>query len=197
MSRFKFRRPSPALVISLIAMFVALGSGAYAATKIGTSDLKNKAVTSKKLDKKAAKASKIAKDAVKKNKIASEAVTTGKIADLGVSNSKLLSPTIWAYISGGATPSITRSNVDSETGAGATAVSRVNAGNYRVTFQPQDPSLDGISGCLPLAVASDVGDERTAQADLDVTDNTQVFVRTRDTISGDSADSAFNIALFC
>ena len=196
MSRFKFRRPSPALVISLIAMFVALGSGAYAATKIGTSDLKNKAVTSKKLDKKAAKASKIAKDAVKKNKIASEAVTTGKIADLGVSNSKLLSPTIWAYISGGATPSITRSNVDSETGAGATAVSRVNAGNYRVTFQPQDPSLDGISGCLPLAVASEVGNDRTAQADLDAVDNTRVFVRTRDS-SGVPTDSAFNIALFC
>ncbi len=197
MSKSKLRRPSPALVISLIAMFVAIGGTALAAkivTKPG--QLANKVVTSKKLDKKSVKSSKLAKEAVKENKIKGQAVTTGKIADLGVSNSKLLSPTIWAYISGGAAPSITRSNLDSETGAGATAVSRVNAGNYRVTFQPQDPSLDGISGCLPLAVASDVGQDRTAQADLDATDNTRVFVRTRDS-TGASTDSAFNIALFC
>ena len=43
--------PSPALVISLIALFVALGSGAYAASKIGTSDLKRNAVTTPKLAK--------------------------------------------------------------------------------------------------------------------------------------------------
>ena len=197
MSKSKFRRPSPALIISVIAMFVALGSGAYAASKIGTSDLKNKAVTSKKLDKKAAKGSNIAKDAIKSNKIAGEAVTTGKLADLGVTNSKLSSPTLWAYIDGSNPPSITRSNLNGTTGAGATAVTRIAAGNYRVTFEPQDPSLDGISGCVPLATASDVGQDRIAQADLDVTDNTKVFVRTRVSSTGTSTDADFNIALFC
>ena len=35
--------PSPALMISLIALFVALGSGAYAASKIRTKDIKDEA----------------------------------------------------------------------------------------------------------------------------------------------------------
>ena len=196
MSRTKSRRPSPALIISVIALFVALGSGAYAATKIGTSDLKNKAVTTKKLDKKAATGSKIAKDAVKTNKIADQAVGTSKIEELGVTTDKLFAPTLWAYVKGGVGPTIERSNVSSQTGAGATGVTRVNAGNYRVTYEPTDPSLDGIDGCLPLAVAASVGDQRWAQADIDVTDNTRVFVRTRNA-AGTSTDADFNIALFC
>ena len=50
MSNLKWR-PSPALVISLVALFVALAGGAYAATKIDTSDIKKAAVTGKKLAK--------------------------------------------------------------------------------------------------------------------------------------------------
>ncbi len=51
MSRSKFGRPSPALIIAIVALFVALGSGAYAATKIGTSDIQNRAVTKQKIAK--------------------------------------------------------------------------------------------------------------------------------------------------
>ena len=40
MSKLRAGRPSPALVISLLALFVALGGSAYAATKIGTKDIK-------------------------------------------------------------------------------------------------------------------------------------------------------------
>lgn len=43
------RLPSPSLVISLLALFVALGGVGYAAATIGTSDIKNQAVTSKKI----------------------------------------------------------------------------------------------------------------------------------------------------
>ena len=52
-----FRAPSPALVISLIALFVALGGTSYAAitrlpaNSVGTAQLKNNAVTGKKLAK--------------------------------------------------------------------------------------------------------------------------------------------------
>jgi hypothetical protein len=51
------RMPSPALVISLIALFVALGGTSYAAmtrlpaNSVGTAQLKNNAVTGKKLAK--------------------------------------------------------------------------------------------------------------------------------------------------
>jgi hypothetical protein len=52
--RKKLRAPSPALVISLIALFVALGGTTYAATSlpansVGTKQIKNKAVTAAKL----------------------------------------------------------------------------------------------------------------------------------------------------
>jgi hypothetical protein len=46
LSRFRL---SPAFPISLIALFVALGGVGYAAATIGTKDLKNNAVTSKKI----------------------------------------------------------------------------------------------------------------------------------------------------
>jgi hypothetical protein len=43
------RLPSPSLVISMLALFVSLGGVGYAAATIGTSDIKNGAVTSKKI----------------------------------------------------------------------------------------------------------------------------------------------------
>ena len=43
------RRPSPAFVISVIALFVALGGAGYAATKINGSELQNRSVKGKKL----------------------------------------------------------------------------------------------------------------------------------------------------
>lgn len=46
MSRFK---PSPALVVSAIALFMALGGTSYAAFTVGTSQIKSGAVTTKKL----------------------------------------------------------------------------------------------------------------------------------------------------
>jgi hypothetical protein len=53
----RLRTPSPAFVVSLIALFVALGGTTYAATRlpansVGTLQLKNGAVTNKKVAKK-------------------------------------------------------------------------------------------------------------------------------------------------
>lgn len=60
----RFRTPSPALVISLIALFVALGGTSYAAialpkNSVGTKQLKNNAVTSAKIKNGAVTAAKI------------------------------------------------------------------------------------------------------------------------------------------
>lgn len=43
------KRPSLAIVISMVALVVAMGGTSYAAVKIGTSDLQNSAVTSSKI----------------------------------------------------------------------------------------------------------------------------------------------------
>ena len=52
MRSLRLRKPSPALVIAVIALFVGLGGGAYAA-KVGTNQLKAKSVTTGKIAGKA------------------------------------------------------------------------------------------------------------------------------------------------
>jgi len=79
-------RLSPALVISLIALFVALGTGAWAVSSlpkhsVGTKQLKKKAVGSKQLKKKAVKTKNLADSSVATAKIAAGAVTADKVAD--------------------------------------------------------------------------------------------------------------------
>ena len=57
------RRPSPSLVLSIIALIAAAGGGyAIAASKIQTSDIAKQAVTNKKIAKKTIKASRVADD---------------------------------------------------------------------------------------------------------------------------------------
>jgi hypothetical protein len=64
MNWLRSRRPSPALLISLIALFVALGGTGYAALKlpknsVGTKQLKKNAVTGSKINKNAVTGSKV------------------------------------------------------------------------------------------------------------------------------------------
>jgi hypothetical protein len=55
----KNRRPSPALVISVLALFVALGGTGYAASQINGKTLKNNSVTGKKLKNKTVTGAKV------------------------------------------------------------------------------------------------------------------------------------------
>jgi hypothetical protein len=74
MSNLKGRQ-SPALVVSLIALFVALGGGAYAAKKI-----KNNAISAKKLKDVSVNADKLQDNAVGTDKITDGAVTSEKVS---------------------------------------------------------------------------------------------------------------------
>ena len=71
-------RPSPALVVASIALFVAIGGIGWAAATIGTSDIKQGAATKQKLHKKVVSTKKIAADAVTGNKIQDGAVAREK-----------------------------------------------------------------------------------------------------------------------
>jgi hypothetical protein len=64
MSKIWGKRPSPSLVISILALFVALGGSAYAASKIGTKNIRNNAITAAKIKKNAITTAKIKDDAV-------------------------------------------------------------------------------------------------------------------------------------
>jgi hypothetical protein len=69
------------LAISLVALFVALGGTALAVSKIGSSQIKNGAVTSTKLHAAAVTSAKIKAGAVTTAAIADNAVTSSKVAD--------------------------------------------------------------------------------------------------------------------
>ena len=71
MSKAWAKRPSPAMIVALIALFAALGGSAYAAKKIGTKEIKANAITT----------GKIKKNAVTTAKIKNEAVTGVKIKE--------------------------------------------------------------------------------------------------------------------
>ena len=77
--RMRIRRPSPSLVISLIALSVALAGTGYAASKINGSKIKNDSIAGKKLKNKAVETKKIDKKAVTGGKLGKEAVTGNKI----------------------------------------------------------------------------------------------------------------------
>ena len=74
-------RPSPAMIVACIALLVALGSGAYAASQlpdnsVGTKQLKDRAVTNRKL----------AKGAVTAKKVAPHSLTGAQIRSLTLGN---------------------------------------------------------------------------------------------------------------
>ncbi len=69
------------LGMSAVALFVALGGTAFAVSQIGTSQIKNGAVTSSKLHDKAVTNGKLGKNAVGNGKIANNAVTGSKVKD--------------------------------------------------------------------------------------------------------------------
>ena len=63
------RRPSAAMVVALLALFIALGGVSYGVATIGTRDLKNRAVTAKKLRNGAVTTKKLRNGAVTSRKV--------------------------------------------------------------------------------------------------------------------------------
>ncbi len=87
MRTFRLGRPSPALVISIVALIVALGGTSYAAfsvpkNSVGSKQLRKSAVTTKKIANGAVTDVKIGRGAVTSAKIAN-ATITGKQINLG------------------------------------------------------------------------------------------------------------------
>lgn len=76
-------------VMATIAVFVTLGGGAYAVSKIDTADIKKGAVTAKKLRASAVTTEKIADGAVTTPKLADGAVTAPKLGDGAVGTAKI------------------------------------------------------------------------------------------------------------
>jgi hypothetical protein len=76
--RRKNLRPSPALIVAILALFVALGGTGFAALSrhsVGTKQLKDGAVTSSKIHKHAVTRKRIARNAVDEAEVATDAIT--------------------------------------------------------------------------------------------------------------------------
>jgi hypothetical protein len=84
----------PATLISLIALFVSLGGIGYAATRIGTKQIKNGAVTGKKLARNSVTSAKIKSGAVGNSDLATNSVSTGKIRNNAIIAGKLASSSV-------------------------------------------------------------------------------------------------------
>lgn len=69
MARILAHRPSPSMVVALIALFIALGGTSYAALRIGSKNIKRGAVTSR---------------AIKNNDVRSKDIRNGTIAERDV-----------------------------------------------------------------------------------------------------------------
>lgn len=84
--RFK---PSPSMGVALLALAIALSGTAYAASKIGTNQIKNNAVTTAKIKNKAVTTPKVRNNAVTTAKVKNNAVTTAKIKNNAVTSAKI------------------------------------------------------------------------------------------------------------
>ena len=167
-------------VVALVALFVALGGSAYAAAKIDTGDIANKAVTGKKVDSKTLTAKNFESEAVKTGKIKDEAVSTEKLQDGAVTNEKQAHPAFWAVAEPNA---LLRGN-------GALSVTRINAGNYRVEFETD------VSQCAYQVTGLDINENRIGHADSDVTNANRVFVSIRNA-AGVRTDADYSLAVTC
>jgi hypothetical protein len=88
MKKLRFSRPSPAMVIACLALFVALG-GTAAAVKIGSSKIKKGAVKRSKIHDDAVNTAKLANGAVTKDQLAKHAVSSSKLGQGSVKGGKI------------------------------------------------------------------------------------------------------------
>ncbi len=94
----RIRRPSPSLLISVLALFIALGGIGYAASlpknSVGTAQIKNKAVVSTKLGSESVTSAAIRSKAVGITDIADKAVGQRALADQAVNSAKIASKAV-------------------------------------------------------------------------------------------------------
>ena len=195
------RLPSASMIVAIVALVGVLAGGAYAGSKIGTSDIKNKAVTEKKIDT----------SAVTGKKIASAAVKGGKIKDGGVKGKKLDDSTlekidsidgkqnscesgaVLAYAQVELNPGAAFTPVDGFNCKGGTIEAKRNsAGNYDVRWENFvfDSTTDGIVVDVTAVGGSGgtiTGYGTTASADL--------RVNTYDN-AGTANDKLFSVTVF-
>ena len=82
-------RPSPALAVATLALFVALGGTTYAATQINGSQIVNKSITSAKLKNQSVGTAQLRDFGVQRRDLQTGAVSVSKLSTRAVTSSKI------------------------------------------------------------------------------------------------------------
>src|SRR5262245_4613496 len=133
MSESRFRAPSASTVIAAIALFIALGSGAYAASHVSQNSVGSKAIK-----KGAVKTKNIHDGAVVGRKIGDNQVKTPAIKNGAVTTAKT------SFISSGSVPSASATTAGSPTDLGGPSVTvTVPSGGVVELFAQADINSTG------------------------------------------------------
>ena len=201
MDRIKRARPSPAMVVALISLFVALSGVAWAANTIGSGDVIDNSLVSADLKNGAAVQS---LDVVNDSLTGADVkeATLGKVPNadkLDGLDSSAFAANLWAVAGFGMPTPTNPTGFDLMRGHGATTAGRISSGVFFVRFNRN------ITDCGYVASAGDLADssaptllatveQRNASANPN-----DVVVRTFN--SGSPIDPAlgdgFHVAVFC
>ena len=151
MRRIRLVRPSPALAVASLALFLALGGVGYAALNIPTGSIK-----SSHLAKGSVKKSEIARNAVGRSELATSAVSSGEVANGSLKAADLASGAVTDVYAAYLQPNAQSSsiNVGWQSGSFEAPTLVYNGpGRYSVTFQREG----GLGCAVPTAMAFDTG----------------------------------------
>ena len=178
MRRLRLRRPSPALVISLIALFVALGGTSYAAIKIGARNLKTGSVGTR-----AVKNATLSGRDMRRAGLSGREINEGRLGAVPTAGGT----THWSVV--------TAAGLQAR-GRGVTSVTRTNTGRYQVIFDRD------VRNCAYSASIGDVGAVNPPRGEIAVsalaTNVNGVFIQARN--GGDNAPLAnrpFHLIVSC
>jgi trimeric autotransporter adhesin len=215
-------RPSPALIVALIALFVGMSTTGYAAVRLAansvtsakikngqvkTADLGNDAVTAAKLARKAVETESLVDEAVTTPKLDAGAVTTDRLGDSAVTTPKLANGAVSsdkiadgsvtkAKLAKGAGPLfavIEANGTKARASAEFVSSTRVTTGSYEVQFDR--PVNNCAYGVQQAGSTTGVSIGFASAVRRSGKDN-GVFVRTT-TIAGAAADRPFHLMVTC
>jgi hypothetical protein len=173
MTKLRKRRPSPAMVVAVMALIVALGGSAYAAQQINGGLIKKQTIGGGKL---------------KKKTLTGFQVNTNKLGT--VPFAKVSTHTFWAVVHNPASPG--NAALARASGAGITAT---EAGGAVTVAFPFD-----VSGCADVAGRNNAGTATPqsgyAQTNSSPSNPNAIEVRTRDK-DGGNEDADFHLIVIC
>lgn len=167
------RRPSPAMLVSVIALIVALGGTAIAAQNINGGAIKKQTIGGGKL---------------KRKTLTGFQINTNKLGT--VPSARRASHTYWAVVNNPSNPGNAALARASDEGIGASE----GGGAVTVTFPVN------ISGCANVSARNNAGTTPpgagTAQTNTSAANANAIEVRTRDA-KGDPDDADFHLVVIC